>query len=86
MAVQTPTTSNGQGLAGIEQEPTEEILADSPMIGQSTFMENVKLCITSGLVLDGLQRGPKLLTGKGSLVNLQLLATPPLALTMMDRC
>jgi len=68
-----------------EYEPQCDIadLADSPVLGQSTYLEDVNLCITSSLELDGLSRAPKLLIGVGAIVNPpQLLATPPLALTM----
>jgi len=58
-------------------------LADSPVLGQSTYLEDVNVCITSSLELDGLSRAPKLLIGVGAIVNPpQLLATLPLALTM----
>ena len=71
-----------------EYEPQCDIadLANSPVLGQSTYLEDVNLCLTSSLELDGLLRTPKLLIGAGAIVNPpQLLATPPLALTMPRR-
>jgi hypothetical protein len=61
-------------------------LAGSPMLGQSTYVEDVNLCITSSLKADGLLRRPKLLIRAGPIVNPpQLLATPPVELTMPRR-
>jgi len=74
-----------QSMWQAEYEPQCDIadLADSPVLGQSTYLKDVNVCITSSLELDGLSRTPKLLIGVGAIVNPpQLLATPPLALTM----
>ena len=46
-----------------------DLLADFPVLGQSTYLEDVNLCITSSLKLDGLFRRPKLLIGAGAIVN-----------------
>jgi hypothetical protein len=56
------------------------------MLGQSTYVEDVNLCITSSLKADGLLRRPKLLIRAGPIVNPpQLLATPAVELTMPCR-
>ena len=57
-----------------------DLLADFPVLGQSTYLEDVNLCITSSLKLGGLLRRPKLLIGAGPIVN------PPQLLATTTRC